>query len=360
MDQLPADTEADLLRGAVKLLRDRLPGHWGVASASLQPSADGDALITLTSPQNERLGLVASVKRTLAPRDLDRVVERLRRAAQAVDATTEVALLVVARYLTPQTRAWLEERGVGYVDATSNMRIVARQPALFLRDTGENRDPWRPRGRPRGNLKGESAARVIRALVDCAPPYSLPTLVGLSGASTGVTYRVVEFLAEQALVERAPRGPIERVLWREILKRWSEDFGFMKTRPVRRLLQPRGLPALMASLADLPDVRYAVTGSLAAEKWAPYAPPRVAMIYAEDTDDLQEKAGLREVDAGANVLVAGPPFDVVFERTESWQGVTIVAPSQAAVDLMTGPGRGPAEAEALLGWMEDNLESWRR
>ena len=60
------------------------------------------------------------------------------------------------------------------------------------------------------------------------------------------------------------------------------------------------------------------------------------------------------MDAGANVLLARNAYDVVFDRTENLDGLTAVAPSQAAVDLITGPGRIPAEAEALLDWMQAN------
>ena len=35
-------------------------------------------------------------------------------------------------------------------------------------------------------------------------------------------------------------------------------------------------------------------------------------------------------------------------------------PSQVVVDLMTGPGRNPNEAEELLSWMQANEEAWRR
>jgi hypothetical protein len=46
------------------------------------------------------------------------------------------------------------------------------------------------------------------------------------------------------------------------------------------------------------------------------------------------------------------PFDsVVFDRTWKDDTTTFVAPSQAAVDLLTAPGRSPAEGEAILEWM---------
>ena len=42
------------------------------------------------------------------------------------------------------------------------------------------------------------------------------------------------------------------------------------------------------------------------------------------------------------------------------QGIAIVAPAQAAVDLLTGPRRNPSEGEELISWMELNEPVWRR
>ena len=41
-------------------------------------------------------------------------------------------------------------------------------------------------------------------------------------------------------------------------------------------------------------------------------------------------------------------------------GVWYAAPSQVAADLLTSPGRGPAEGEELIQWMQANEEAWRR
>lgn len=35
------------------------------------------------------------------------------------------------------------------------------------------------------------------------------------------------------------------------------------------------------------------------------------------------------------------------------------APSQVSVDLLTSPGRGPNEAEALRQWVQVNEDAWR-
>jgi len=54
------------------------------------------------------------------------------------------------------------------------------------------------------------------------------------------------------------------------------------------------------------------------------------------------------------------PFDtVVFDRTFKRDGLQFVSLSQAAADLLTGPGRSPEEAESLIEWMKAHEDAWR-
>jgi hypothetical protein len=197
-------------------------------------------------------------------------------------------------------------------------------------------------------------------LVDFAPPMTVPELVRRSGASTGATYRVVEFLEQETLVDRDPRGPITNVEWRRLLERWSEDYGFQRSNKIGTYLYPRGLPALLDALRGSSELRYALTGSFAAHRLAPYAPERVAMIYVDNPEQVAEQLKLRPVDSGANVLLAAGEYDVVFDRAIEEDGLKYAAPSQTAVDLLTGPGRSPAEGQALIDWMEKHEPAWRR
>ncbi len=109
-----------------------------------------------------------------------------------------------------------------------------------------------------------------------------------------------------------------------------------------------------------PAFRYTATVTLAAAEWAAYAPASLATVYASDTEAAARAWGLHPAEAGANTLLAEPPWEVMLERT--WMndaGVRIAAPSQAVVDLLTGSGHNPAEAEKLLTWMERNEGAWR-
>ena len=80
------------------------------------------------------------------------------------------------------------------------------------------------------------------------------------------------------------------------------------------------------------------------------------MLYVDDPDEAASALNLRPSEAGANAMLLVPFDDVVFDRTRLDEGVTYVAPSQAAVDLLTSPGRSPAEGEAVLEWMARDQE----
>jgi len=186
-------------------------------------------------------------------------------------------------------------------------------------------------------------------------------LIDVAKVSTGAAYRVVDYLEREGMATRQPDGLVAVPDWVRLLRRWSDDYGFVRNSRIKRWIAPRGLPELVKRIAEAEgSTRYAVTGTLAAAEWAAYAPARLAMIYVADADKAAELWGLRPADAGANVMLAEPEFDVVFERSLTNRGgLQVAAPTQVAVDLMTGPGRSPSEAEELLEWMRRNEESWR-
>jgi hypothetical protein len=362
-------SEEQILLAALAKLTSRLPLDWKteVRYEGALGRLRADAVITLTTSDGQMATLYAEVKRNLVTKDLNSILgqlERITGAAREEQPTDVIAPLVVARYLAAPVQAWLAEREVSYADATGNMRMLLRKPALFLRDVGALKDPWRGPGRPKGNFTGRSAARVVRALADFRPPYTVPGLMKLANTPSGNTYRAVDFIEEQDLLTRGEDGKITDVRWRALLERWSKDYDFTKLAGVTTYLAPRGLPDLMKRLADLeeggPAGRYAVTGSLATLKWEAYAPAKNAMIYADRPDQLATYADLRRVDAGVNVIIASASETAAFDRTQLLNGNVIVSPSQAAVDLLNSPGRGPEEGRALLDWMERNESDWRQ
>lgn len=358
------ERESDIVRAGVEGLRDRLPTSWKLAARAagdIDPTLPFDAELRLQAPDGAEVVVLVEAKRLVNTRDVPVILDDLGRAGSAWDGEQTVVPMVMARYLPPTTRERIAAMGAGYADATGNLMLACERPALFLRDRGADRDPWRGPGRPRGTLQGVPAARVVRALVDFAPPYTVPELAERAAASTGATYRVVEFLEEEELLQRQRYGPISDVKWRRLLERWSQDYGFVQSNTVQTFLEPRGLAALIERLAELSDLDYVVTGSLAAGRVAAYAPARLASLYVRDINAAAETMGLRRAETGANVALAtGKYDDIVFDRAELFDGVRMAAPSQIAVDLLTGPGRNPSEAVAVLDWMERDERAWRR
>ena len=351
----------DLLQRSLSRVSRELPGTWrlSIVDVTSPPATQLDAVAELTAPDGQCTLLAFEVKRNVVPRDVPLELERLNQRIREVEFESAIPT-IVARYLSPSTREAISEQGGSYLDATGNARIQTERPPLFIAISGADRDPWRGPGRPRGGLRGVPAARVVRTLVDYRPPMTTPALADRSGTSVGATYRVVKFLEEEALLQREPRGPITTVLWRGILERWSKDYGFDRADLLRRFVAPRGIRRAIDDLRENPELTYVVTGSVAAQFDEPYADPKWLTAYVSNVDEVAKALGLRETDRGSNVALAINKDDFAFERSRTIDGLQVAAASQVAVDLMTGPGRSPAEAEALLDWMERNQDAWRR
>lgn len=355
----PPERETDILRAATQVLQDYLPVSWTMKRTELPSGHGADVELRVRAPGGRELIAIAEVKRLIGTREVPGLLDRLR---DSLSAGTErpPTLLLIARYLAPATRERIVKAGAGYIDATGNLYLASDSPPMVLRDRGADKDPWRGPGRPRETLKGPPAARVVRALVDFTPPYAVPELAARAGTSTGAAYRAVTFLEQQELIVRAQRGPITGVRWRAILERWSRDYEFAESNTVATFLEPRGLQALQDRLRTLNNLDYVITGSLAVENAAQYAPARLAMIYVRDIAAAAAQLGLRATTTGSNVVLAAGDYDVVFERTRHVDDLRCAALSQVAVDLLNGPGRNPSEALELLDWMERNESAWRR
>jgi hypothetical protein len=351
-------TATEVLAAGMAVIDHRLPTGWNIQSLSHRAHDAGfDALWRVTAPDGTSAVLIVESKQVVERRDTATLLHQLDAYVAEIPGSRGV---VVSRYLSPPVRKRLSDAGLSYIDATGNIKLSVPQPALYIADRGADRDPWRGPGRPRGTLKGAPAAKVVRTLLDYGKSWAIRELVDVAGVSTGSVYRVIEFLETENLTTRSSSAAVIVPDWVALLRRWSEDYGFVRNSHVTRWIAPRGLSNL-AQRASGSSVQYAVTGSLAAANWAPYAPARSAMIYTADAGQAAQRWDLRPADAGTNVMLAEPETDVVFTRTlADTSGLTIAAPSQVAVDLMTGPGRSPSEAEELIEWMTRNESSWRR
>lgn len=366
ISQQPVPTELEVLATVERSICQRIPDTWRCDTSRELGSTSRnriDSLLTLTSPDGTRVRVVIEVKAASTTLPLNTAIAQLTKYTEAMEAEdagsggSRTVGLVAAPYLSPSARKKITVAGFAYADTTGNIRLSVDQPAVFLETQGDDRNPW-PQPTGIKSLKGSAAGAAVRALLDFRPPIGIRDLAARAGVSASTLSRVTDLLDNEDLVERGPTGTIESADWSGILRRWALDYSVLTSNAATSFLAPRGLDDLFAHLRDTSEP-FAVSGSAAVPVEAKVAPDRLATVYAERPDELAIQTGLRRVDQGANCLLLSPYDPVVFKRTRSDRGLRLVALSQLAVDLITGPGRAPAEAEELMTWMGKSEDVWR-
>lgn len=352
------DSDNKLIRQAVDKLEAFLPGNWRTSVEFERAGRDRgfDALLKVCAPDGACGTLILEAKSRVEPKDASSIADQMTFYVRSPDREGATPVLV-APFLSARTRGRLEERGLGYVDLTGNIRVALDRPALFVQASGAERDPRREE-RPARTLRGAKASRVVRALCDFTPPIGVRELAERAKIDPGYVSRVFALLEKEDLIRRERRGPVAYADWQGLIRRWTEDYSLFGSNRTGSYLEPRGLSSLLPKLRGS-DLRYAVTGSLGSASVAPVAPARLAVFFVDDLEDAAERLDLRPAEAGANVILAEPFDPVVYERCREQEGIAYVALSQNAADLLTSPGRGPNEAEELLDWMAKNEDAWR-
>jgi len=350
-------SEGQILDEVQQVLRTWLPSTWQLdvdRNVVFDGEGRADVALRVAGPRGATATFLGEVQREPSGARLADTLARLRSMTESVRGSRP---LLVAPWLSRPLQERLAAEDVSFVDATGAVRLTSDAPALLVTAQGAAKNPW-PVDKALQTLRGSGAARGVRALVDFTPPYGVRELAGRSGASAATLSRVIDLLERDGIIERDERGAVSTVDWAAAIRRWAQDYDVLRTNDGVGYLQPRGLPALSGRLRDT-GLRYAVTGSLAANAVAPFAPARLAMLYVSNVRAAVDEFDLRETESGANVMVLRPFDDVVFARTIERDGLVLANPSQLAVDLLTGPGRAPAEGEELLAWMEENTDAWR-
>lgn len=342
-----------LLDEVIRVVQARLPRGWLVRQNAHEGSSGSD--IELVCPGQDGVIVRAEVRAALDPRGVIQLKAGM--VSETKGAADSKPVLVISRYLAPATRQKLADAGFNFADMTGNVRIALARPTMFIELSGADRSPFREDRKSR-TLRGPKVGRIVRALVDFAQTPGVRELAGRAGVDAGYLTRVLTLMEREALIDRGHRGHVVRLDWPGLLRRWASDAPLESRGEVMTFIDPRGLDSVVTKLAAS-SIRYAVTGSLAAGRVSQVAPARLAMIYVDDIDAASGFLGLRPAEAGANVLLVRPIDDVVYERSSVADGVRYAAVSQAAADLLTSPGRAPAEAEELLNWMAASEKVWR-
>jgi hypothetical protein len=333
-------SDNNLIARASRVLQERLPPGWAIERVAAPGRA---ARLRISAKDGRSRDLPVSVLARPEPRTARQIPK-------------ERPLLVTAPYLSQGVREAIEGEGASYVDQTGNVRVVLDEPGLFIVTSGAESNPW-PEER-RFTLRGTKAGRLVCALARAKPPLGVRELAAAADTDPGYVSRLLAMLDREAIVDRTTRGRVERIDWRKLLLRWSEEAPLESRATAGTWLAARGLKSLWDSLRGA-DIPYLVTGSAVAAGIAPVAPTRLASVYVEDPESAAKVLGLRAADSGANVVLLQPEDGSLFDRADDRNGLRTARLPVVVADLLTGPGRSPAEAESLMDWMTAHEQVWR-
>lgn len=344
-----------LVDAAAAWLRGRVPSSWRVEQLP-SPSGEVDAMLLVRAESGFSTTIAVEAKQALSPRGVDGLLPSLGRQLRSMAG--DVPVLIVAPWLSARTRERLVGAEMNYIDLTGNARLQLSEPALFIESEGASRDP-QPAQRGGARVRGPKAARVLRLLADVSPPYGVREIAVATGLTPGYVSRLLDTLDREALLERSARGGVESVAVTELLRRWAETYDVLSTNEASAYLAPNGAVDALDRLGRLDGAgRPVVTGSFAARRLAPVAASTLLMAYSDRVEELAGALELLPADDGANVVLLRPFDEVAMARASEDRGVAYAAPSQVAVDCLTGTGRMPAEGEAVLAWMQES-DVWR-
>jgi hypothetical protein len=328
---------------AVETIESLAPPGWVIHVA--QRSKSGGT-IRATSDDGSSGEFDVLVRETLDPR-----------TAVALDEP-EHPTFVFSRWLSNRTRSILTDCGFSYGDDTGNISLLLKKPSLYIRLDGATRDPS-PQPIKGPNLRGPKAWALLRTLVEVQPPYTVGELASAVDTDPGYVSRVLSALSDELLISRPPRGAVQIVQWEPLLRQMTTSYALLDANETTNWVASAGPEQFLGDLATSKLKRWAVTGSFAAATTVSVTAPEIAVVYANDPERVADTLRLRQVRNGGNIVLALPYDQIVFERTTITNNITYVSRTQATIDCLTGPGRMPAEGEALIKWMSEKTSRWQ-
>jgi hypothetical protein len=175
----------------------------------------------------------------------------------------------------------------------------------------------------------------------------------------GYVSRLLAGLADELVIERQPRQPVEGVNWEAMVEQITRTYSLLESNETTSWIAPGGPEQFLRDLSSSRLKRWAVTGSFASSRLVTVAAPEIAVVYTDDPERLADTLRLRPTRTGGNVVTALPYDPIVYERTWEQDDSVFASIAQVAIDCLTGFGRMPAEGDALLSWMRQRTPRWQ-
>ncbi|MBO4394821.1 MAG: hypothetical protein J5819_00555 [Eubacterium sp.] len=259
--------------------------------------------------------------------------------------------VIVAPYISPSSAELCKKLGVGYLDYSGNCMVSF--DTIYLSDIGHpNLFPKEDNVKSIFRASSAVTSKILRELLaDISVRWRIQNLSIKVGCSIGMVSRVKEYLCDQLWGEMGRDGFMITDA-ESILREWSavvlsEDIQMVSAYSLDNVSQ---IEKKCSEVLVENNYKGGLAGFSGGARYAPVVRyTKVHMwIAAKNAYDFMEKAGLKEVDSGANVILFIANNDDVFVDIREKDGMPVVSPVQVYFDLMRMQGRGEEMAEAIL------------
>lgn len=343
-------------REAEKALRNLLGEIPGVSIARIthEPHVE-DATIDIlveASTGSGPLRLAVEVKSNGQPRLIKDAINQLRHYLK--DSPNSATPIVMAPFLSEQSRAICTQEKVGYIDFHGNARVVSN--TIYI----DRQVPGRPDPERRAlrSLFKPKSARILRCLLrDIERRWRVTELAEAASVSVGLVSTVGSSLRERGWMEHTDDGFLLTDP-AALLESWAEEYEPPKGEEKHFYTHLHG-QALTEKLKSLSAGHgRIVMSSFSASDWlAPYVRHSTRYFYADEEglSKLVEGLDLTSPTRGANISVRVPDeYGVLDDSVSVADGLEATSPVQTYLDLMHAGERGQEGAEhlraALLDW----------
>ncbi len=264
--------------------------------------------------------------------------------------------LVAVPFMGKSGRERCEQAGVAWLDLSGNLRINA--PGLLLHVEGRP-NSYRHTGRP-PDLFAPKSSRIARCfLANPTRSYSHTKIVAATKVDRGQVSRVLREYVRSGLAERDNDGMYHVDRPGLLLDAWRDSYDFSRHHVIKgHLTASTGVSRTLKLAEALTQLgfEYAATGLSAAWVYSHFATFRTATVYvsAPLKPEMLESFGFREEERGSNAWLVWPVDEGVFDGTAVREGIVVVSPLQAYLDLAAQPERASEAGEhlraELLGW----------
>jgi hypothetical protein len=281
-----------------------------------------------------------------------------------VARNSTLPVLLVTDYTNRPLRSACEELGISYLDKAGWAYLAISSPTVFIRTTGSIRSAPRVSSEVT-RLNGVAVGRIVRTLLTMTPPVGVRELAKSAQVrSPGSVSKLLPTLESEGAVERDDEGRVVRVRRRELLERWTRDYGFLNGNGlVLDFLAPRGIEPILQQLTNTGG--QCVTGGFAGRDYlsagtVPVVPPSTLCLYVNDPTSLAADLKLTRVERPtSNVIMAVPRDPEMLDAPlRGKSGLPLAPLPQVLADLLTLPGRESLMAEQLMDQLADADPTW--